>query len=256
VRLPADRELRQLSRHGPFLTAEWRHLALLNYEVDRSALAGLVPRGTELDEWQGRTYLSVVGFLFLRTRVLGLPIPFHRDFEEVNLRFYVRRKTDGGWRRGVAFVKELVPRTAVAFLARRLYNENYVAVPMEHEIKRAGADPARIESVSYRWTLAGCRSRLALSVASELAPLTAGSHAEFIAEHYWGYAAQRDGGTCEYQVQHPPWLVASAHEARLDCDVSLLYGAELGRFLQGPPASAFLADGSEVAVSHGARLDV
>lgn len=239
---------------GPFLTAEWRYLAMLNFEVDRGALAPLVPRGTEVDEWQGSTYLSAVGFLFLGTRVLGLPIPFHRDFEEVNLRFYVRRKTVAGWRRGVAFVKELVPRAAVAMLARALYNEKYVAVPMSHEIKRARDEPGRVESVAYEWTIAGRRNRLSLSVASEPRPLVPGSHAEFIAEHYWGYSVQRGGGTCEYEVRHPPWRVATAVQAGLDCDVNHLYG-ELGRFLLGAPASAFLADGSEVAVSHGARLD-
>ncbi len=80
---------------GAFLTAEWRHLAMLSYEIDPELLQPLVPRGTDLDTWQGRTYVSVVGFLFLRTRVLGIPVPFHRNFEEVNLRFYVRRLADG-----------------------------------------------------------------------------------------------------------------------------------------------------------------
>jgi uncharacterized protein YqjF (DUF2071 family) len=238
---------------GAFLTAEWRHVAILNYEVERFALAALVPRGTELDEWRGRTYLSVVGFLFLGTRVLGLPIPFHRDFEEVNLRFYVRRKTDDGWRRAVVFVKEMVPRTAIAFVARSLYNENYVAVPMDHEIKRAH-DGSRIESVSYRWTDAGRQNRLMLSVAGAPGSLVPGSHEEFIAEHYWGYSVQRDGGTCEYQVQHPPWRVAAATHAELDCDVSRVYGDAFGPFLGTRPVSAFLADGSEVSVSHGVRL--
>ena len=237
-----------------FLNAEWRHLAILNYEVERSVLAALVPRGTELDEWRGHTYLSVVGFLFLGTRVLGLPIPFHRDFEEVNLRFYVRRKTDEGWRRAVVFVKEMVPRVAIAIVARALYNENYIAVPMDHDIKCAPDDSKRIESVSYTWALAGRQNRLFLSVASEPGALVSGSHEEFITEHYWGYSVQRDGGTCEYHVKHPQWRVASATHAELDCDVSRVYGDAFGPFLGTRPVSAFLADGSDVAVSHGVRL--
>jgi uncharacterized protein YqjF (DUF2071 family) len=216
-------------------------------------LAGRVPRGTELDEWEGHTYLSVVGFLFLDTRVLGVPIPFHRHFEEVNLRFYVRRKADEGWRRGVVFVKELVPRTAIAVVARALYNENYAAVPMGHELRRS-PDASRVESVSYRWTVGGRRNRLALSATSGPAPLVAGSHEEFIAEHYRGYSVQRDGGTCEYRVEHPPWRVAPAVDAELDCDVDRVYGEPFGRLLQGKPVSAFLADGSAVSVSFGDRL--
>jgi uncharacterized protein len=227
---------------------------MLNYEADRSTLTKLVPRGTELDEWQGRTYVSVVGFLFLRTRVLGLPIPFHRDFEEVNLRFYVRRRTEEGWRRAVVFVKEMVPRAAIAMVARALYNEKYVAVPMDHEVRRAPDEPARIQSVSYRWDFAGRRNRLSVSVDSDPRPLVAGGHEEFIAEHYWGYSVQRDGGTCEYHVKHPPWLVAPAIHAELDCDVGRVYGEEFSPFLKPRPASAFLAQGSEVAVSRGVRV--
>ncbi len=76
---------------APFLTAEWRHLAMLNYEIDPVILRPFVPSGTELDSWNGKTYVSIVGFLFLKTRVRGLAIPFHQNFEEINLRFYVRR---------------------------------------------------------------------------------------------------------------------------------------------------------------------
>jgi uncharacterized protein YqjF (DUF2071 family) len=242
-------------RGFPFLRAEWRLLAMLNYEVERSVLASLVPRGTELDEWQGRTYLSVVGFLFLNSRVLGLPIPFHRDFEEVNLRFYVRRKTAEGWRRGVVFVKEIVPRFAIAAVARALYNENYVALPMQHEVRRAADGSARIESVSYQWSVSGRVNRLTLELASDPRALVAGGEAEFITEHYWGYSVQRNGGTCEYQVEHPPWRVAPAARAELDCDVARNYGDRFVEFLGAKPQSAFLAEGSEVAVSHGARLE-
>jgi len=227
---------------------------MLNYDVDRSALKALVPRGTELDEWRGRTYLSVVGFLFRNTRVLGLPIPFHRNFEEVNLRFYVRRQTQEGWRRAVVFVKEMVPRAAIALVARAFYNEKYVAVPMDHEVRLAPDEPRRIESVSYRWDFAGRRNRLSVSVAGDPRPPVAGGHEEFIAEHYWGYSVQRDGGTCEYHVRHPPWLVAPATHAELDCDVGRVYGEEFIPFLASNPVSAFLAEGSEVAVSRGVRL--
>lgn len=243
-----------LAKPASFLTAEWRHLAMLNYEVDRAALLERVPRGTELDDWRGRTYVSMVGFLFLDTRVLGVPIPFHRDFEEVNLRFYVRRKAKEGWRRGVVFVKEIVPRVAIALTARLLYNENYVALPMGHALGYAPDEPERIESASYRWTLAGRIGRLSISVASRPAPLVAGSEEEFIAEHYWGYTAQGDGGTVEYAVEHPPWRVAPASNAELDCDVAGLYGDRFGEALSGKPVSAFLADGSRVTVSRGVRV--
>jgi uncharacterized protein YqjF (DUF2071 family) len=185
---------------------------------------------------------------------MGVPIPFHRHFEEVNLRFYVRRKTDEGWRRAVVFVKEIVPRAAVAFLARALYNENYVALPMSHEIAHAAAEPSRVASVSYRWELEGRPNHLSLSVGGVPRPLVAGTEEEFIAEHYWGYSVQRDGGTSEYNVQHAPWRVAVATHAELECDVARLYGRAFVESLRGEPVSAFLADGSEVAVLSSARI--
>jgi len=224
---------------------------MLNYEVDPSVLAGRVPRGTEIDHWNGRTYLSVVGFLFLDTRVMGVAIPGHRNFEEVNLRFYVRHKAEEGWRRGVVFVKELVPRAAIAIVARTLYNENYVAAPMAHEIVAGDAGPS---AVAYEWSLAGGRHRLSVAVAGEPRPLAPGSEGEFIAEHYWGYSLQRDGGTIEYHVAHPPWRVSTAATAELRCDVGRVYGDAFEPFLKGRPTSAFLAEGSAVEVSRGRRL--
>src|SRR5690606_40211851 len=97
---------------------QWRRLVMLNYDVDPAVLRPLVPHGVELDTWEGRYLVSVVGFQFLDTRLLGVPVPFHRDFDEINLRFYVRRRADDGWRRGVVFVKEIVPRRALAAVAR------------------------------------------------------------------------------------------------------------------------------------------
>src|SRR5438128_3085365 len=135
----------------PFLTAEWRHLVMLNYPVDPAVLRPFVPKGTELDSWHGTHFLSVVGFQYFRTRVLGLPIPFHRHFEEVNLRFYVRRKAAEGWRRGVVFVKEVVLRVAVALVARWFYNENFVAHPMTSHVRLPSASSHEPGSAEYTW---------------------------------------------------------------------------------------------------------
>jgi uncharacterized protein YqjF (DUF2071 family) len=242
-----------MSQSSRFLTAEWRQLAMLNYQVDPDVLREQLPRGTELDDHRGRHFVSVVGFLFLHTKVRGLPIPFHRDFEEVNLRFYVRREEQGELRRGVVFIKEIVPRRAIAWVARTVYNENYVALPMRHRIAPAErAHPPT--AVRYGWRNAGRWEEL--SIEPELEPADAGPDSEerFITEHYWGYARQRDGGTVEYRVEHPPWSVWRARQASLDADVERLYGARFVSLLRGPPASAFLADGSTVAVHAGRRL--
>ena len=187
----------------PFLTARWRHLAMLNWPVAPEVVEPFVPRGTALDFFQGRTFLSVVGFLFLDARVRGWAIPFHRHFEEVNLRFYVKR----GDRRGVVFVKELVPRAAIAWVARAVYGENYEAVPMSHAVSDV--------AVRYAWRYRGREMSIDLEPAGPFEDLPAGSEAEFIAEHYWGYASRKDGSTVEYRVEHPRWRVATAARASL-----------------------------------------
>lgn len=224
---------------------------MLNYEVDPGVLAGRAPEGTEVDGWDGRLFVSMVGFQFLDTRVLGTAIPFHRDFDEVNLRFYVRREAPDGVRRGVVFIKEIVPRRAIAWVARRLYNENYVALPMRHDDQLSGATD---RSVAYEWRTGRRWNRLAVRIAGE--PYLADESAEesFITEHYWGYVSQRDGATVEYQVEHPRWRVWRAVEAVLECDVELLYGSEFAEALAVAPSSAFLAEGSSVTVRHGRLL--
>ena len=236
----------------PFLTARWQSLAMLNYPVDPEVVAPLVPAGTEIDFFEGRTFVSVVGFLFLDTRVRGLAIPFHRNFEEVNLRYYVRRKGPEGWRRGVGFVKEIVPRFAIAATARLLYGEKYVSLPMRHSIT---GDPARGGmSVSYGWRRGGRWNGLGGVAGGAAREALPGSEEEFITEHYWGYTPQRDGGCAEYRVEHPRWSVWQADGVELDCDVHGLYGARFEPFLRGKPSSAFVADGSEVSVYPGTRL--
>ena len=235
---------------GRFLTARWIHLAMLNFEIDPAVLAAWVPAGTELDPWEGRYLASIVGFQFLDTRLLGIPVPFHRDFEEVNLRFYVRRTVGGEVRRGVVFVKEIVPRRALAWVANAVYQEKYVALPMAHE----GRLDAAPRTLAYRWRHAGRWSRLAVTVEGE--PYLPDETAEetFVAEHYWGYTARRDGSTLEYRVEHPRWRVWRCSESELDADVAALYGPAFAPFLAARPVSAFVADGSEVIVRRGRRL--
>src|SRR5436190_13599824 len=152
----------------PFLTANWRYLAVLNFVVDPKIVAPLVPPGTEIDFENGETFLSVVGFLFLDTRLVGLPIPLHRDFEEVNLRFYVRKKSADTWRRGVVFVRELVPRRVVALIARTFYGEPYLALPMRHALEHKDG---RIFA-EYQWRRGRRWETLAMTASGE--PQTAG----------------------------------------------------------------------------------
>ena len=216
---------------------------MLSYVVDSHLIAPLVPSGTEIDFENGETFLSVVGFLFLDTRLLGLPIPLHRDFEEVNLRFYVRKKSADTWRRGVVFIRELVPRRAIALVARTFYGENYVAVPMKHEIEDLDGNV----KVEYSWRRDRKWESLKMDAVGESQLIPAGSHAEFITEHYWGYTALRSGCS-EYRIEHAHWKIWNASSFELNADTAALYGEQFLETLSQPPRSAFIADGSPITV--------
>jgi uncharacterized protein YqjF (DUF2071 family) len=155
-----------------FLTARWQDLIMANYEVDPGLLASRVPPGTELDLQDGRCFVSLVGFMFLDTRVLGFLIPFHINFEEVNLRFYIKREVDGEVRRAVCFVKEIVPRLAIATVARVMYGEPYEYWSMSHE--------RTPDQVAYAWSKGDAQNRLAVTIVKNMGVPSSGSHGEFI----------------------------------------------------------------------------
>lgn len=223
---------------------------MANYETAPSAIRPFVPAGTELDFFAGRCLVSIVGFQFLDTRLLGIPVPFHRNFDEVNLRLYVKRDVAGEIRRGVVFVKEIVPRRALAWVANAVYNEKYETMPMTHDDRLS--EPAR--AITYAWKHDGRWSRIHAEIDGEPFQPDDASEEAFITEHYWGYTAQRDGSTLEYRVEHPRWKVWNTQRAELDCDAGALYGDVFGGCLAAEPVSCFVADGSEVSVGRGARL--
>ena len=234
-----------------FLSAEWRDLVMLNHEVEPAILRQYVPSGVELDTFEGRTFVSLVGFRFLRTKLYGfLAVPFHSNFDEVNLRFYVRRREGGEERRGVVFIRELVPRAAIAGLARLMYGEKYDACPMEHRIERS-ADGI---SAEYGWDWRGGQFRLSAEAQGEPARVAEGCLENFITEHYWGYSAKSASETIEYRVSHEPWRVWVSTNARFEGEGGALYGADFGEILRRPSDSAFIAEGSPVLVHTGQRI--
>ncbi len=224
---------------------------MLNYEVEPTLLEDYVPPGTVLDSFGGKTYVSLVAFQFRRTKLFGaLAVPFHANFDEVNLRFYVRRKEGNEDRRGVVFIAEIVPKWAIAKIARLAYGENYICLPMKHCVNLGGAT----KTAEYRWQLNGAWCKLHARASVTPAPAEEGSLEQFITEHYWGYSAQRNGDSLEYHVSHVPWSIWTSTAAGFEGDVSCLYGLELGKILQRRPDSAFIADGSPVTVSTGKRI--
>lgn len=223
---------------------------MANYEADPAILTPFLPPHLELDSYQGRYFMSLVAFSFLNTRIHGVAIPFHRNFEEINLRFYVRYRNEPEARRGVVFIKEIVSLPTLAWVARLCYNENYVSMKTDCDLQRIG-DQTHIR---YSWEHGGRVHSLSAAVSDRPDELQAGSFEEFIAEHYWGYVAQKNGTCLEYRVDHPRWQVWLPTRHEVSGEAGSLYGPAFAKILQWAPTSVFVANGSAVRVEKGINL--
>ena len=233
-----------------FLTAEWNNLIMANYVIDPKILEPYLPPKTELDFFNGVCYVSVIGFMFEKTKILGLSFPFHVNFEEVNLRFYVRVKHGNGWKRGAVFIKEIVPKFAITLVANILYREKYVTLPMRHFHNESENEI----NLGYHWKFKGVWNKLEATTEKITSPLIQGSKEQFIAEHYWGYAKYSNKTTFEYGVQHPSWLIHNVKSYKIECDFEKLYGEQFAFLNENPADSVFMAKGSAVSILHKKNL--
>ena len=224
---------------------------MANYETDPSLLKNYVPRGTELDAFNGIHYVSLVGFLFMDTKVMGIGFPFHRTFEEVNLRFYVRYNEGGKWKRGVVFIKEIVPRWIISFVANRLYGEKYINLPMRHVWNDAGDETI---SVEYSWKINNNWDHIRATADKDPILFDESSEENFITEHYWGYTGMRSQMTGEYHVTHPQWRIHKVRSYDVQCSTAILYGKQFESTIQQAPRSVFLAEGSDICVLRGRKF--
>ncbi len=234
-----------------FLSAGWRKLIMANYVVEPELLTPYVPAGTELDFYRGQCFVSLIGFLFADVRLKGIGIPFHKNFEEINLRFYVRHVSEPGVsQRGVVFVQELVPRMAVTLIANTFYGESYVTRPTRH----AWQEDTGELTVRYEWRWDGVWKKVEVRAAAKRGAIAEGSVEEFITEHYWGFTRRGESKSSGYEVAHPRWEVYPVREFVTDVDFAAQYGAEFGGLAGREPESVLLAEGSAVQVLGGGRL--
>ena len=235
-----------------FLKAEWRKLAFANYAIDPSVLKKYVPPGTELDFWEGKCYVSLIGFMFLNTRLLGIKIPFHSNFEEVNLRFYVKRFENNAWKRGVVFIKEIVPKPALTLVANTLYKEHYETLAMQHNWK----ENTKNRAVVYKWKKNKQWHSFKVIAALETSEIIENSETEFITEHYWGYAKVSNSKTNEYEVTHPKWRHYMTESTQINVDFGTVYGADFEFLSSVQPNSVMLAEGSKITVERKRVLEL
>jgi hypothetical protein len=228
-----------------FLSARWENLIMANYSVHPDVLNPYLPKGVELDLYNHKVYVSLVGFMFKQTSLFKIPIPFLGTFEEINLRFYVKRIEGISEKRGVVFINETVPYKSVAWLANKLYKEHYISIPTKNstDIGKSG------KKIRYEWKINKAWNHLAVHAAPENEKMLEGSIEEFIFEHYYGYTKINDLVSQEYKVNHPRWLVNKVTDYSIDCDFTAMYGSDFS-FLNNQQAdSVIFAEGSPISVN-------
>lgn len=231
-----------------FLTAEWRKLIMANYIIDPDILKPYLPIYTEIDLWEGNCYASLVAFMFINTRIKNYNVAFHRNFEEVNLRFYVRYKENNVWKRGVVFIREFVPLPMVTLVANTLYDEKYQTVPMRHNWI---INPGNI-NINYQWRKKGWHS-IGVEAVNQPSLIVEGSKEEFITQHFWGYSKKRKY-TSEYHVDHELWKSYPVTQYNINVDFNHNYGADFSFMNQLQPESVFLVEGSDITVYRDRKI--
>lgn len=228
-----------------FLKANWEQIIMVNYEIDPQIVLPFLPNGVELDLFNGKCYISLVGFMFKNTKLFNIPIPYFGTFEEINLRFYVKRKEGNQIKRGVVFINETIPYKIVAWMANKLYKEHYTVVPTKHELQINNAG----QSIKFEWLLD--KRWNSIYVTSELKSnrMKNESLEKFIYEHYYGYTKIDENNTEEYQLQHPSWNIHKVLNYTVNCDFETMYGQPFSILNQTQPTAVFIAEGSLVKVN-------
>lgn len=229
---------------GTFLSARWENLIMANYSIDPELLTPYLPKGVELDFYENKTFVSLVGFMFKKTSLFQVPIPLLGTFEEINLRFYVKKLEGNTVKRGVVFINETVPYKIVAWLANQLYKEHYIAIPTKHTIEISNLS----KDITYQWKINNEWNHISVNASVENKEMGVGSIEEFIFEHYYGYTKIDEQLSQEYRVNHPRWKVNHVQEYSINCNFRAMYGNSFSILSNHKPHSVILAEGSPITV--------
>jgi uncharacterized protein YqjF (DUF2071 family) len=227
-----------------FLKANWENIIMANYVIEPKILQPFLPKGVELDLYDGKCYVSLVSFMFKKTKLFNIPIPYFGTFEEINLRFYVCRKEGNTIKRGVVFINETIPYSIVAWIANKLYKEHYTVVPTKHKIQT----DVHHKKVRFEWLLDKKWNSIYVEAKTEAVEMKQNSLEKFIFEHYYGYTKVDQNKTEEYKLQHPSWLVHKVIDFRIDCNFKKMYGESFSFLNNKEPDAVFIAKGSAVAI--------
>ena len=227
-----------------FLKAKWENIIMANYQIEPELLIPFLPNGVSLDLYNGKAYVSLVGFMFKNTKLFNVPIPFFGSFEEINLRFYVTRKEGNVLKRGVVFINETIPYQLVAWMANKLYKEHYTVVPTKHQL----ISNKESNQIKFEWLLEKKWNSIAVEFNPKTESMKTDSLEKFIYDHYYGYTKINKNQTEEYQLRHPSWKTHKVIDYKIECDFEAMYGETFSILNLIKPSSVFIAEGSDVSI--------
>ncbi len=227
-----------------FLKAKWENIIMANYAVPQEVLKPYLPKGVELDLYKEEAYVSLVGFMFKGTRLFNIPIPYFGNFEEINLRFYVKRKEGDIEKRGVVFINETIPYKLVAWVANKLYKEHYTTIPTKHVINENENE----KQIEYYWAKNKKWNSIKLLASAVAYKMENDSFEFFIYEHFLGYTKVDKYTTIEYELMHPSWEINKVESYSIDCNFAQMYGSDFEVLNHQKPTAVFMAVGSHVEV--------
>jgi uncharacterized protein len=227
-----------------FLKANWENIVMANYSIDPQILMPYLPKGVELDLYEGKGMVSLVGFMFKNTKLFNIPIPYLGTFEEINLRFYVLRKEGNEVKRGVVFINETIPYKLVAWMANKLYKEHYTTIPTRHSITISDYK----KEIKYEWLKNNKWNSIQLEASTTNEEMKNKSFEQFIFEHYYGYTKINEEATEEYKLHHPSWKINTILQSDINCDFESMYGKDFEILNNTQPTAVFIAEGSKVEV--------
>jgi len=236
-----------------FLKATWRYLPFANFKVDPSFLQEYVPKGCRLQVRDGKADISVVGLRFENTRILGIPVPGHINFSEINLRIYVEGYKNGELKPGVSFIKEIVSKPIITWVANNLYDEHYDTMPIDYELQPSGKLHPVNERITYSWKPKDQWMRFSIDYDPKELNIVDNSNEQFILERYYGFSEQRGKTSC-YEVKHASWNYHKVEDYKLQLDFEQTYGSNFAMLNQLQPDSVMMAQGSRIGIGKKSKL--
>lgn len=228
-----------------FLTANWQNIIMANYEVPPEVLMKYLPKGIELDLFENKAFVSLVGFMFSNTRIFKIPIPKLGTFEEINLRFYVKQKIGNKTYKGVVFINESIPYKLVAWIANKLYKEHYVTMPTKHQWELNESN----KKISYQWLKNKKWNSMQVHATNQAQNMIPGSFEHFIFEHYLGFTKVNESITEKYAIFHPSWLINEVTNSTISCNFEDNYGNDFAFLNEQKPSAVFLTEGSDISIA-------